>query len=390
MTSSPALDRVRASIDGYLPDMVALRHDLHRHPELGFAERRTSDLVAGYLQKWGYSLHRGLGGTGLVATLTRGHGGATLGLRADMDALPIEEGNALEYASQNPGSMHACGHDGHTITLLTAARYLAEQGNFQGTLRLIFQPAEESLGGGLKMLEEGLFEQFPCDAVFGLHNMPGVPAGKLCFIEGPAMASSDQVDIRLQGRGGHGGFPHLAVDPVVAAASLVMALQTVVARNLPPLSAAVVSVGSIQGGATYNVIPDAVDLKLTVRSFSEADRDLLQRRITELCRIQAESFGAQARIDYRRGYPVLINDPQQTRFARQVAIEEFGERQIGEMAPIGAAEDFAYMLQRLPGCYLFLGNGDSAPVHHPQYNFNDAILPIGAAYWVRLVERFLA
>ena len=383
-------DPVRARIQEYLPEMVSLRRDIHTHPELGYHEHRTSDLVAERLEQWGFEVDRGLGGTGVVGTLKRGNGAAVIGLRADMDALPIEETTGLPYASRNPGVMHACGHDGHTTTLLTAARYLAEHGEFDGTLRVIFQPAEESLAGALKMLEEGLFERFPCDAIFGLHNMPGVPAGKLCFVEGPTMASSDTAIIRVQGRGGHGAVPQLSVDPVVAAASLVMALQSVVSRNVAPLETGVVTIGSIQGGTVSNVIPDSVELKLTIRAFSNQVRDLLERRIIEISKAQAQSFGAEALIDYQRGYPVLVNHASETQLAREVALAHFGEDAIeAGFEPITASEDFAYMLEKVPGCYLFVGNGDSASLHNPGYNFNDEILPVGAAYWVKLVERYL-
>ena len=285
-------DATARHIAGYLPDMVALRRDIHRHPELGYQEQRTSDLVAAALMGWGYQVHRGLGGTGVVGTLRAGSGSKVLGIRADMDALPILETTGLDYASQHPGRMHACGHDGHTTTLLTAARCLAETRAFDGTLHLIFQPAEEGLGGALKMMQDGLFELFPCDQVFGLHNMPGVPTGKFCFVDGAAMASSDTALLRIRGQGGHGAVPDKAVDPIVASAATVMALQTVVSRNVAPLDTAVITVGSIHGGEASNVIPDAVEMKLTIRAFQDSTRDLLEQRIGALVRAQAESFGA--------------------------------------------------------------------------------------------------
>ena len=382
---------IRERIDRYLPDMIAIRHDLHTHPEIGFGEHRTSALVADLLTEWGYDVHRHVGVTGVVGTLRRGAGTASIGIRADMDALPIEEATALSYASTTPGTMHACGHDGHTATLLTAARYLAEYGSFNGTLHVIFQPAEENLGGANRMIEDGLFSRFPCDAVFGLHNMPGIPTGKLCFLEGPAMASCDTAIIRLEGKGGHGAAPHLAADPIVAAASLVMALQTVVSRNVAPLEAAVVTVGSIRGGNTSNVIPDQVVLEVTVRAFTNEVRDLLEQRITALTRAQAESLGVHAHIDYERGYPVLVNHRPQTRLARQIAEAVYDASAIvDDYPPSAASEDFANMLEHVPGCYLFVGNGDSASLHNPRYDFNDSIIPIAAEYWVALTEQMLA
>lgn len=389
MARSNAAKEIHARISRYIPEMIAIRHDIHAHPETGFQEYRTSTLVAEKLAHWGFDVHSGISTTGVVGTLKRGSSARSIGIRADMDALPILETTALSYASQTAGMMHACGHDGHTTTLLTAARYLAEYGNFDGTVQVIFQPAEENLGGGRVMLEEGLFEHFPCDTIFGLHNMPNVPAGKLCFVEGPAMASCDTVIIQLNGRGGHGALPQLSADPIVAAASLVMALQSIVSRNVPPTEAAVVTIGSIQGGAVSNVIPDHVELQLTVRAFSHTVRDLLERRIIELSHSQAKSFGVDAHIDYQHGYPVLINNREQTQWARKVAETAYGNEAIANFSPIAASEDFAYMLEHIPGCYLFVGNGDSASLHNPNYDFNDGIIATAAGYWVNLVEQTL-
>lgn len=389
MNVTSSFTSIQSRISEFLPEMVALRRDIHRHPELGYQEQRTSDIVANLLAEWGYSVDRGLGGTGVVGTLKRGDGSATIGIRADMDALPITETADHDYVSTNPGVMHACGHDGHTTTLLTAARYLAQHGEFNGTLHVIFQPAEESLGGGLKMIEDGLFERFPCDAVFGLHNIPGIPVGKMNFIAGPGMASSDTAIVRIIGRGGHGAVPHLSVDPIAATGSLITALQTVVSRNVPPLEAAVVTIGSIHGGSTSNIIPDSVEMELTIRAFSAEVRELLQERITTLCQQQAQSFGATAEVDYQRGYPVLVNDEEQTAFAQQLAIELFGESNVATSDPITASEDFAYMLEKVPGSYLFVGNGDSASLHNPGYVFNDQNIGTGAIYWAALVERYL-
>ena len=388
-TQSPVLPGIRV-IEA---EMVALRHRIHSHPELGFEEFVTSDLVAECLQAWGYAVHRGLGGTGVVGTLRNGEGRA-LGLRADMDALPIQEATGLPYASKLDGKMHACGHDGHTATLLAAARYLAEHKPFKGTLHLIFQPAEEGMGGAREMMNDGLFTLFPCDAVFALHNMPGHPVGKFGFLSGPFMASSDTVTIRVSGRGGHGAMPHKAIDPVVVCASMVMALQSVVARNVNPLDMAIVTVGAIQAGNAPNVIPDTAEMRLSVRALKAEVRDLLQTRITALAHAQAESFGARAEVDYNRRYPVLVNHPAETELAREVARQWLGDESlIDNMVPLTGSEDFAFLLERRPGCYLIIGNGDGeggCMVHNPGYDFNDACLPLGATYWVKLAERYLA
>ncbi|OMG71221.1 amidohydrolase [Burkholderia ubonensis] len=373
-------------------DMIALRHRLHAHPELGFEERATSDLVADCLTTWGYQVTRGLGGTGVVGTLTRG-AGRRLGLRADMDALPIRETTGLPHASRIDGVMHACGHDGHTAMLLAAARCLAERERFRGTLNLIFQPAEEGLGGAQRMIEDGLFGRFPCDAVFAMHNVPGLPAGKLGFCDGPFMASADEVRVRVTGRGGHGAAPHATVDPVVVCASIVMALQTIVSRNVNPQALAIITAGSIHAGTASNVIPPHADLELSVRALSPDVRALLERRIRETVAGQAASYGATAEIDYRVGYPVLVNHTEETAFARQVARDwGGGDALIEQLQPIAASEDFAFMLNACPGSYLSIGNGDGAAgcaLHNPGYDFNDAILATGASYWVALAERFL-
>ncbi|KWE60325.1 amidohydrolase [Burkholderia ubonensis] len=373
-------------------DMIALRRRLHAHPELGFDERATSELVADCLTTWGYQVTRGLGGTGVVGTLTRG-AGRRLGLRADMDALPIRETTGLPHASRIDGVMHACGHDGHTAMLLAAARCLAERERFRGTLNLIFQPAEEGLGGAQRMIEDGLFARFPCDAVFAMHNVPGLPAGKLGFCDGPFMASADEVRVRVTGRGGHGAAPHATVDPVVVCASIVMALQTIVSRNVNPQALAIITAGSIHAGTASNVIPPHADLELSVRALSPDVRALLERRIRETVAGQAASYGATAEIDYRAGYPVLVNHADETTFARQVARDWGGDDAlIEQMQPIAASEDFAFMLNACPGSYLSIGNGDGAAgcaLHNPGYDFNDAILATGASYWVALAERFL-
>ncbi len=384
-------DRIGEKIGTYLDEMVALRHDLHRHPELGYNEHRTSELVADKLNEWGYQVTRGVGKTGVVGTLQNGNGPRKLGIRADMDALPIVEATGLPYASSTSGKMHACGHDGHTSILLTSARYLAETRDFSGTLNVIFQPAEEGGAGARAMVRDGLFKRFPCDAVFGLHNWPGVPTGQFGFITGPAMASVDKVTVRIIGKGGHGARPQETVDPVIASASFIMALQSIVARNIDPLDAAVITVGTIHAGIAPNVIPDSVELELTVRTFRSEVRETIKARLNTLAKAQAESYGAVAEVDYPSGYPVLVNHPDETEFARQVALDHFGAARIEkDFRPISASEDFAFMLQETPGSYLFIGNGDSAPLHSPLYNFNDEILPSAARYWVTLTEAYLA
>jgi hippurate hydrolase len=372
---------------------VALRKDIHRHPELGLAEHRTSELVAQQLAAWGYTVHRGLAGTGVVGQLHRGSGVKRLALRADMDALPVQEANTFSHASTHAGVMHACGHDGHTAMLLAAARHIAEHVDFSGTLNLIFQPAEEHPGGARLMIEAGLFERFPSDAVFAMHNMPGIPAGHLAFCEGPAMASCDDVTITLTGIGGHGAQPHQAQDSVVAASALVMALQTIVSRNVDPLATAVVTVGAMHAGRANNVIPSSATLELSVRALDREVRDLLERRIRELATQQAASFGLQACVDYKRDYPVLVNTRAETQFAREVGLELVGaERVVLQGRPQTGSEDFAFMLDHCPGSYLLIGNGDgegSCMVHNPGYDFNDDNIPVGAAYWALLTQRYL-
>lgn len=374
-------------------EFIALRRDLHQHPELGLAETRTSQLIADRLQAWGYTVHRGLATTGVVGSLKRGSGRKRLGLRADMDALPIQEATGRDWTSVHDGVMHACGHDGHSAMLLAAARHLAEAGDFSGTLHLVFQPAEEHPGGARMMIEQGLFAQFPCDAIFAMHNMPGTPAGRLVFREGPAMASSDDVTITVTGTGGHGAMPHCAADPVVAAASIVMALQTVVSRNIDPQQTAIVTVGAIHAGRANNVIPQTATLELSVRSLDPGVRDLLQQRITALVHAQAASFDAVAQVDYRRDYPVLVNSVAETDFARQVGLELLGADGVTLQGPaLTGSEDFAVMLEHCPGSYLLIGNGEGeggCMVHNPGYDFNDDNVAVGAAYWSLLTQRFL-
>ena len=375
-------------------EIVAIRHDIHRHPELAYEETRTSDLMAERLAAWGYEVDRGLGKTGVVGTLTRGTGTRRIGLRADMDALPIHETTNLPYASVHPGKMHACGHDGHTAMLLGAAKALAEAPSFDGTVHLIFQPAEEGQAGARRMIEDGLFRRFPCDAVFGMHTMPGYPEGKLIFRAGPFLASADRFDVTIEGIGGHGAVPHKTVDPVVVAASTVMALQTIVARNIDPQRPAVVTVGAIKAGEAANVIPAEAEMRLSVRSLDPEVRMALRRRIGALIVAQAESYGATARVRLHEGYPALVNHAKETAFATRVAEELVGAENVEtNPAPLMGSEDFAYMLEELPGSYLLIGNGageGSCMVHNPGFDFNDRCIAIGSRYWVRLVERYLA
>ena len=388
------MNTLREEIAGVLPEMIGLRHHIHRHPELAFEEHATSDLVAERLAAWGYEVHRGLGRTGVVGRLRHGRGPKSIGLRADMDALPILEATGLPYASRHHGKMHACGHDGHTATLLAAARHLAETRRFNGTLNLIFQPAEEGAGGARRMVEDGLFERFPCDAIFALHNAPGQPLGTLGFRSGPALASADRVVIELCGKGGHAAMPHFSCDPIVAGSSIVMALQSIVARNVDPLASAVVTVGMFQAGTVNNVIPSTARLELSVRALDRDVRRLLRQRIREVVLSQATSLGVVAEVDYQEGYPVLVNTDAETAFAAEVATELLGpDRVLLDRPAVMGSEDFAFMLEHRPGCYLFLGNGDGAGscmVHNPGYDFNDAAMETGAAYWSLLVQRFLA
>ncbi|WP_321889349.1 M20 aminoacylase family protein [Paraburkholderia bannensis] len=376
-------------------EFVGIRRQIHSQPELGFEVGATAKLVAMLLEKWGYEVHTGIGRSGVVGQLKVGDGTKRLGIRADMDALPIVENTGLPYASQNAGKMHACGHDGHTAILLAAAKRLAQQRDFNGTLNLIFQPDEENLCGAKAMIDDGLFERFPCDAVYGLHNMPGVPAGTFRVLEGSVSLSSDVADVTLKGVGGHGAMPHRVKDPIVAAAAIVTALQTVVARTVAPDDTAVVSVGFIRGGATHNVIPETVTLGLNIRAARPETRELVEQRVREIVTATAQAHGVEAQIDYRQLTPPMVNTPQETLLAQQVCAELVGADNVVVQAPKGlnGSEDFAWMLKEVPGCYLLLGNGEGefggCMVHNPGYDFNDQVLPLGAAAWVRLAQRFL-
>ncbi len=371
-------------------ELRATRHRLHRNPELSFRESATAELVATRLERWGWTVTRNVGGHGVVGTLKVGAGKRSVAIRADMDALPIIEESGKPWASCVPGVMHACGHDGHTTMLLGAAQQLAKTRNFPGTVHLVFQPAEEAGkdSGAQQMIADGLFERFPCDAIFGMHNHPGLPTGTFLFGAGPFMSASDTAKITIRGRGGHAARPHLAVDPVVIAGSLIMALQTVVSRNIDPTQTAIVTIGTVHAGTAANVIPESATLELSIRSFDEGVRAKLEQRIGELVHAQVMSYGGAVQIEYERGYPVVVNSAAETDFARQVAEELVGpQRVVFPFGPVTGSEDFAYYLQRKPGCFLRLGNGEASPMQHN--DFDDANLTVGAAYWTRLVERFL-
>jgi hippurate hydrolase len=381
-------------IGDFQDEMTAWRRDLHAHPEFGFEEVRTAGLVADRLRSFGLDeVHTGIARTGVVGVLKGGTGRGAIGLRADMDALPIQETTGRAYASTVPGKMHACGHDGHTAMLLGAARYLAETRHFDGTVYFIFQPAEELEGGGRVMVEEGLFERFPTARVFGLHNWPRAPLGSFGVRPGPIMAAADRVEIKVAGQGGHGAMPHLCCDPLVAAAQIVVALQTIVGRNLDPVAQGVVSITQFHGGDADNVIPQAVTLRGTCRSFTAEVRELIERRIDEIARGIAAAHQVVAEATYMPGYPATVNTAAEATLAADAAADVVGEDRVDRtVAPVMGAEDFAFMLERTPGAYIFMGGGgdDGAPMlHSPDYDFNDEALSYGASYWARLVERLL-
>ncbi len=385
--------KLSSSIDNAMPELVAIRHDLHAHPELGLEETRTSAFIARHLAELGYEVTTGLSKTGVVGTLRNGNGSRSIGIRADIDALPILEETGLGYASKTPGLMHACGHDGHTTMLLGAARALAERRNFDGTIHLIFQPAEENFGGAKIMMDEGLFEKFPCDAVFALHNEPGLPFGQFALREGPIMAAVDEARITVHGRGGHGAEPQETADPIVCGASIIMALQSIVSRNIHPMDPSVVTVGAFHAGSASNIIPERAEIVVGIRSFDPGVRDELERRIRMIAEAQATSFGMRATVDYLRSYDATINHKAETDFVRDLAVRFAGADKVIDLErPFMGSEDFAYMLQERPGTYFFLGSkvsGDEKPLHHPAYNFNDDLLPIGAAFWTELAEAYL-
>jgi amidohydrolase len=381
--------------------MATIRRDLHAHPELCFQEVRTADVVAAKLSEWGIPIHRGLGTTGVVGIVKAGTSDRAIVLRADMDALPMQEFNTFAHASQHPGKMHACGHDGHTAMLLAAGQYLALNRNFDGTVYLVFQPAEEGGGGAREMIKEGLFEKFPVQAVFGMHNWPGASVGKFAVSAGPVMASSNEFKIIVRGKGGHAALPHNAIDPVPIACQMVQAFQTIISRNKKPVDAGVISVTMIRAGEATNVIPDSCELQGTVRTFTIEVLDMIEQRMREVAQHTAAAFGAQCEFEFVRNYPPTINAAHEADFARGVMASIVGASNVGEQEPTMGAEDFSYMLQAKPGCYSFIANGDGAHreighgggpcmLHNPSYDFNDELIPLGATYWARLAEAWLA
>ena len=380
----PALTAIEAFTD----ELVAIRRDLHAHPEIGFEEVRTSGIVAAKLEAWGIEVHRGIGGTGVVGILEgTGGPGRRIGLRADMDALPIDEITNLPWRSTIPGRMHACGHDGHTTMLLGAARYLAENRGFAGTAIFVFQPAEEGLGGARAMLADNLFERFPCDEIYGIHNAPNLDPGQIAVFPGPAMAGADFFDIKITGKGSHGAMPHVGRDPVIVAISLAAALQTIVSRNADPREAAVLSITQIHAGSAYNVIPEEAALAGTVRTFSPEIAKLIRERMREICAGMALTFGVQIDIDIRGIFDVLVNHPEQAVATAAIAAEIVGaENVLTEPKPAMGSEDFADMLRVVPGAYAWVGHAGSVPVHNPAFVLDDGILPIGASLLARLVE----
>jgi len=385
----PVVERIA----GHQAELARIRRDIHAHPELGYKELRTSDLVARALQSYGIEVHRGLAKTGVVGRLKVGRANRAIGLRADMDALPILEKNDFAHRSQADGVMHACGHDGHTTMLLGAARYLAETKNFDGTVNFIFQPAEEGGGGARVMIEEGLFEKFPCDAVYGMHNWATAPAGTFGIRAGPTMAASGSFDLVIQGKGAHAARPESGVDPVVVAANMVMAIQTIASRNVSAIDSLVISVTQIHGGDAYNVIPDEVTLKGNVRAYRPEVIAKIGPALERVAEGVAATYGAKAGLAFRMNYPPLINHAEEARIAGDAAAEVVGEANVNrDMPPRTASEDFSYMLEARPGAFIFIGNGKgegACDVHNPHYDFNDDIIPLGASFFVRLIEKNL-
>ncbi len=382
------------SVSQWQDELVAWRRDLHAHPELAFDERRTSDLVAQRLADFGIEVHRGLATTGVVGVLRGAPGNRAIGLRADMDALPMQEDNDFGHRSRNAGRMHACGHDGHTTMLLGAARWLAQAPDFAGTVYFIFQPAEEKLGGAQRMIDEGLFERFPVEAVYGMHNWPGLPVGEFAVHTGPAMAAADEVTIEVIGRGGHGALPHLAVDPIVIAAEIVLALQTLVSRGTDPLGSVVLSIATIHAGQAANVIPERATIGGSVRTFTPQARARMEEGIRRMAEGIAGAHGARAEVRYEKLCPATFNTAPEADHAARAAAAVVGAGRVHRaLPPCMGSEDFAYMLQARPGCYVWLGNGDGeggCMLHNPRYDFADAALPLGISYWARLVETVLA
>jgi hippurate hydrolase len=382
-----AIDHIRR----YQAELAAFRQDLHAHPELGLEEHRTAERVAEQLEALGIEVHRGVGKTGVVGVLRSGNGPGRIGLRADMDALPIMEATGVPYSSGTQGVMHACGHDGHTTMLLGAARYLAETRDFNGTVHFIFQPGEEGIGGALAMLEDGLFERFPCDAVFGMHNRPGMAIGEYAICPGAAMSGGAFFDIEITGKGSHGAHPENSIDPALTACHIGAALQSVVSRNLGATETAVLSVTKIVAGDAYNVVPQTAHMSGTARAFKHEVMDRIEERMRRVVEGVAAGFGATATLDFRRIFAPLVNDPVHTAAYADAAAELVGEAQVNRhKGPTMGSEDFSFMMERVPGAYILVGNGEGAAPHNPAYNFNDEAIPFGAGLYARLVERTLA
>jgi amidohydrolase len=403
MSDTPVmpLPAVLPELQAEADTLRAIRRDIHAHPELCFQEERTSELVANTLAQWGIEVHRGLGKTGVVGVIEGRPGPRAIALRADMDALPMTEHNTFAHASRFPGRMHACGHDGHTAMLLAAAQHLATHRDFAGRVVLVFQPAEEGGGGAREMIRDGLFERFPVDAIYGMHNWPGMPAGTFAIKDGPCFASSNEFKIVLRGKGCHGAMPHLGVDPVPVACQLVQAFQTILTRNVRPVETGVISVTMIQAGEATNVIPDTVTMQGTVRTFTTDTLDLIEARMRELTQHTAAAFGATAEFEFHRNYPPTVNHRMETEFARQVMIDTVGAERVQSFEPTMGAEDFSYFLQAKPGAYFVIGNGDGThregghglgpcTLHNPSYDFNDQLIPVGATLWVTLARAWLA
>jgi amidohydrolase len=380
--------------------LMAIRRDIHAHPELCFEEIRTADLVAQKLTEWGMEVHRGLGKTGVVGVLKSGTSDRAIGLRADMDALPMQEFNQFDHASQHAGKMHACGHDGHVAMLLAAAQYLSKHRDFDGTVYFIFQPAEEGGGGAREMIRDGLFDKFPMQAVYGMHNWPGLQEGQFALSAGPVMASSNEFKITIHGKGCHAALPHNGIDPVLIACQMVQAFQTIISRNKKPVDAGVISVTMINAGEATNVVPDHCELQGTVRTFSVEVLDMMEQRMRDIAAHTCAAFGATCSFEFERNYPPTINHPAESEFAREVMADIVGADHVRVQEPTMGAEDFSYMLMDKPGAYCFIGNGEGVhreighgegpcTLHNPNYDFNDRIIPLGATYWVKLVEAWL-
>ncbi len=391
-------------IESILADAAAittLRRDIHAHPELCFQEQRTSDVIAKALTDWGIPVHRGLGTTGVVGIIKNGTSSRAVGLRADIDALPMQEGNTFAHASKHPGKMHACGHDGHTAMLLAAAKHLSRHRNFDGTVYLVFQPAEEGGGGAREMIKDGLFSLFPMEAMFGAHNWPGMAVGQFALKSGPCYASSNEFKITIKGKGAHGAMPHLGVDPVPAAAAMVQGFQTIISRNMKPVETGVISVTMLHTGEATNVIPELCEMQGTVRTFTTELLDMIETRMQAMAEATAAAYDCSCSFEFKRNYPPTINHPAETAFAEKVLGEVVGPENVLPFEPTMGAEDFSYYLQALPGCYFMIGNGDGAHregghglgpcmLHNPAYDFNDDLIPLGATAWVRIAEQWLA